>query len=252
MIMRLLKTKKIYFGLINILFVGNILSAYPPNYESAMESFMNQKYEESLNKIREVFDNYKNSLEFRLLAAANYIELNNYDNALAHLRYAMNDHPDSYEVSILMSEVYIRKKQFNNATNLLYQAYNQFKNDKQKDIQIRYQIAKASYFAKNYQAARKQLETIIAQNPTFMPAFYLDGLIYLQQNNYELAQFRFNAITSLKEVDKDLLKKVYNNLGVLQELAAKNNQEAIKYYKKALSIDPNYDIAKSNLARLEK
>jgi len=66
MIMRLLKNKKIYFGLINIIFVGNILSAYPPNYESAMELFMNQKYEESLNKIREVFDNYRNSLEFRL------------------------------------------------------------------------------------------------------------------------------------------------------------------------------------------
>jgi len=252
MIMRLFKNKKISVMWVYILFVGNILSAYPPNYESAMELFINQKYEESLNKIREVFDNYKNSLEFRLLAAANYIELNNYDSALAHLKYAMSDHPDSYEVYILMSEVYIRKKQFNNATNLLYQAYNQFKNDKQKDIQIRYQIAKASYFAKNYQLARKQLETIIAQNPTFMPAFYLDGLIYLIQNNYELAQFRFNAITSLKEADKDLLKRVYNNLGVLQEITTKNNQQAMKYYKKALSIDPNYELAKSNLARIEK
>ncbi|GIX42175.1 MAG: hypothetical protein KatS3mg129_1908 [Leptospiraceae bacterium] len=261
--MKVLKIKKFILIMIYILFVGKILSAYPPNYENALELFKNHKYEESLNKIREVFDNYKNSLEFRLLAASNYIELNDYNSALAHLKYALEDHPNSHEVYILISEVNLRKKQYNTALNILYKAYEQFKLDKEKETLIRLQIAKIFYISQNYRAARKQLETIIAQNPTYAPAFYLDGIIYLIQKNYDLAEFRFNAILSLKKVDNNLMKKVYNNLGFIKEIQSKNynqesleyldlTKEAIKFYKDALKIDSEYQIAKTNLLRIEK
>lgn len=262
MIMRFIYSKTYIMLLIYLLIVGKILSAYPPNYEEALELFKQSKYEDSLIKIREVFDNYRNSLEFRLLAASNYIELEDYNSALAHLKYASQDHPNAYEVYLLMSEVYLKNKQFNKSLNILYNAYEQFKTDKQKDSAIRFQIAKVFYLSNNLNASRKQLEIIIAQNPTYVPAFYLDGVIYLLQKNYDLAEFRFNAILSLKDLDKSLLKKVYNNLGYIKEIQAKNFlvnskeyseylNESKNYYKKALELDYSYQIAKMNLERID-
>ncbi len=243
--------------LIYVTYVGKILSAYPPNYEEALKLFQEKKYEESLNKIREVFDNYKNSLEFRLLAASNYIELKDYNNALAHLKYALVDHPDSVEVYILMSEVDLKINQISNSLNILYKAYEQFKQDKIKTHLIRYQIARIFYFTKKFEKSRQQLEILIAENPYNYNALFLDGIIYLQEKNYELSEFRLKSITTLKKVDPETLKKVYNNLGFIQEIYALNQEKpdiyrnnARNYYKKSLEIDPHYVYAINNLNRL--
>ncbi len=255
--------KRLIFILLYFLFIGKILSAYPPNYEESLKLFRQNRYEESLQKIREVFDDYKNSLEFRLLAASNYLELNDINKALAHLNYAQMDHPNSWEVPILLSEVYIKNKQPNLALRVLYPSIEKFKNDKKLNNLFRYQIAKSFFVMNNFEKARQQLEFIISNDPTNGNALFLDGLMYFLQNNYELAEFRFKSILYLSNIDRELLLKVYNNLGVIKEIGFKKlpensilradfKKEAMNYYNKALEIESNYPIAKENLANLSK
>lgn len=256
-------TKRLILIFIYFLFVSKILSAYPPNYEESLELFKQGKHEESLQKIREVFDNYKNSLEFRLLAASNYIELKDMQKALAHLNYAQIDHPNSWEVYILMSEIYIKNNQPNLALKVLYAGIEKFNSDKKINHLFRYQIAKSFYTSNNYAKARQQLEYIISNEPANEKALYLDALIYMIQNNYELAEFRFKSLLYTSPNDKIILAKVYNNLGVIKELSFKQQpensitkldlkKEAINYYNKALEIESNYILAKDNLANLTK
>ncbi|MFN3603624.1 MAG: tetratricopeptide repeat protein [Leptonema sp. (in: bacteria)] len=242
-----------------LVFINRILAAYPPNYEEALGLFKEKKYEESLNKIREVFDNYKNSLEFRLLAASNYLELKNFPNALAHLKYASQDHPNSYEVYILMSEVYNASEQYQNSLQILNMANQIFKEENQKKL-IFFQFAKTYYLMANNSQSRKYIENMIARFPSFAPAIYLDGILYLKEKNYELAEFRFKSLLSLKNLDPDLKKRVYNNLGFIYSInlvklpdASKEYKENFKlakeYFKMATQIDPNYSIAKQNLEK---
>ncbi len=244
-------------SIIYIISINNILAAYPPNYEVALKLFKEKKYEESLTKIREVFDSYRKSLEFRLLAASNYIELNNLENAMAHLKYAKQDHPNSYEVNILMSEIFNRLNQYENSIKILNQASQNIIDINQKKI-IFFQLAKTYYLLKNYNLARKNLETLIAQYPDFDSAIYLDGLIYLNQNNLEFAEIRFRSLLSLKKLDLEIQKKTYNNLGVIylknslkypkeSSEFKENSKIAKQYFDMSLKLDPQYTIAKKNI-----
>lgn len=255
--MKAIQIKSFLIIFIYISFINRILGAYPPNYDIALKLFQERKYEESLNKIREVFDNYKNSLEFRLLAASNYIELNNLENAMAHLKYANRDHPNSYEVYILMSEIFNKMNQFDNSIRILMNASQNFKETNQRKL-VSLQLAKTYYLLKDYSLARKNLETLIAQYPDFDFAIYLDGLIYLNQNNIEFAELRFRSLLSLKKLNPEIQKRTYNNLGVIYlQYSSQYPRESIKYkenlkiakhyFDKALKLDPNYLVAKKNL-----
>lgn len=255
---------KLYFTsvFIYLFFISKILGAFPPNYEIALKLFQEKKYEESLNKIREVFDLHRNSLELRLLAASNYIELNKLENALAHLRYALQDHPNSYEVYLLLSEVYNQTNQYQNSILLLTKAFQILKENQEKKIML-YQIAKTYYLAKDWKNAKKSIENLIAIAPDYDLAIYLDGLIYLNQKNYELAEFRFKSLLSLKNLEPELKKRIYNNLGVIrfnsanQFLKDSNDykesiKEAKEYFMKALNLDPDYEIANQNINLIVK
>lgn len=255
---------KYYFAILFIyLFsINKILGAFPPNYEVALKLFQEKKYEESLNKIREVFDNHRNSLELRLLAASNYIEINNYENAIAHLRYAIQDHPNSYEAYLLLSEVYNQINQYQNSILFLTKASQVLKANHERKI-ILYQLAKTYYLAKDWKNAKKIIENLIAIAPDYDLAIYLDGLIYLNQKNYELAEFRFKSLLSLKNLNQELKKRIYNNLGVIRLSTANQYskdsndykdtiKEAKEYFMKALNLDPDYEIANQNLNLIVK
>ncbi|MCS7205194.1 MAG: tetratricopeptide repeat protein [Leptospiraceae bacterium] len=246
-----------------MIFINNLLSSYPPNYEDALKLFQKKEYEASLYKIREVFDSYRNSLEFRLLAASNYLELKDYKNALAHLKYASIDHPNSVEVMILFADVYNQMGQWNQALQALEKAMSLAKQDKTKEKHLRYYYAKTFYYSKNYERAKKITEALIAEDSNFLEALYLDALIYLAKKNFELAEFRFRTILSHSKIEKDLARSIYNNLGYIQEVYAQNQpknskeknsflREAKRYYELALQIQNDYSIAQDNLARLTR
>ncbi|MBW7858729.1 MAG: tetratricopeptide repeat protein [Leptonema sp. (in: Bacteria)] len=243
----------VFLILVNPAYTG----AVPTEYSTAVELYQKGSYEESLNLIRSVFDDNKGSLELRSLAAANYQKLGNYESALSHMMYAMKEHPDKPEPALYYAELQKESGAPNRAIDMLRRTAGKFPNDPW----VRYELAASFVNQKNYVEARKQLESIIAKNPNFFQAIYLDGLIYLIQGSYETADFRFNNALRIKINDSEWLKRLYNNLGLVNEKIAdkemnpqfkKEKLDSAKdYYKKALKIDQNYAIAKSNLDRVE-
>lgn len=68
--------------------------------------------------------------------------------------------------------------------------------------------------------------------------YYMKGLSYLQERNYELASVEFNR--SIQTDDKN--KQAYYGLGIIMDNQGKF-PEAQKYYEKALDLDPKFSEA---------
>jgi len=79
------------------------------------------------------------------------------------------------------------------------------------------------------------------------------------EGSYETADFRFKNALRIKMTDKEWTKRLYNNLGIVNERLAEANPAqkeeklnlARQYYRKALELDGEYAVAKSNLDRID-
>lgn len=231
------------------------LLAAPPEYAEAIKLYRGGQYEQSLEVIRSVFDANPKSLELRMLAAANYHRQGNLDSAMAHMMYAMREHPDEPGPALYMATLQREKGRTGRAIEMMRRTARKFP----EEHWVRYELAATFLAQKRYDDARRQVEAIIAKNPNFFPAIYLDGLIYLLEGSYETADFRFKNALRIKMVDTEWTKRLYNNMGIVNErLAAANpNQKeqklmlARQYYRKALELDGNYTVAKRNLERID-
>ncbi len=68
--------------------------------------------------------------------------------------------------------------------------------------------------------------------------YYMSGLSYLQQHNYEMASVEFH-----RSLDKDKdYKQSYYGLGIINDYQG-DYDAAAHYYQKAIDIDPNYSEA---------
>ncbi|WNZ55738.1 protein kinase [Microbulbifer sp. MKSA007] len=99
--------------------------------------------------------------------------------------------------------------------------------------------------AANYNEARKTLSNLLEGYPDFWSAYSVIGVIELEQGNLELAQ---KAITTIPEQFRSLSAEA--NLGVIYFLQRKY-QQALKKYRKVISISPNnltaiYQIAETH------
>lgn len=237
-----------------IFFISPLL-AVPPEYAEALKLYRSGQYDQSLELIRSVFDANRGSLELRMLAAANHHRLGNRDSAMAHMMYAMKEHPDQPGPGLYLAALQREKGDTARALELMRRTAGRFPDEHW----VRYELAATFFELKKYADARRQLEAIIAKNPNFFPAIYLDGLIYLVEGSYETADFRFKNALRIKMIDKEWTKRLYNNLGIVNEKLAETNPAqkeeklnlARQYYRKALQLDGEYAIAKSNLERIQ-
>lgn len=231
------------------------LFAAPPEYAEAVKLYRAGQYEQSLELIRSVFDAYKGSLELRMLAAANYHRQGNLDSAMAHMLYAMKEHPDQPGPALYMAMLQREKGATAKALEMLRRTAGRFPDESW----VRYELAATFLEQKKFADARRQVEAIIAKNPNFFPAIYLDGLIYMLEGSYETADFRFKNALRIKMTDKEWTKRLYNNLGIVNERLAEANPAqkeeklnlARQYYRRALELDGEYAVAKSNLDRID-
>ena len=101
--------------------------------------------------------------------------------------------------------------------------------------------------AGNYEKAMGDYQKTITINPFHAYAFYNAGYIYFTQKNWPLAIRHFEL--SFK-VNDEFEKPVYM-IGLTHEAQGKNT-EAITFYKRCLQLNPNFELAKEGLKRLEK
>lgn len=239
-----------------LILLPGILSATPPRYDEALARFKDGDHNGSLEIVRSVFDENRESLELRMLAAACYHRLGNLDSALAHMLYALKSHPDEVGPTLYMAILQREKGQPGRAVEILKRGAGKFP----QDPWVRYELA-ATYFSQgNHKVARQQLEAVLTKSPNFFPAVYLDGVIYLADGDYENADFRFRNATRIRMTDREWTKRLYNNLGIVNEhlaaaagdakVSAEKISLARDYFKKAIELDGGYSIARGNLDRL--
>lgn len=242
-------------GLLLLALPAGIVAA-PPRYDEALARFKEGDHNGSLEIVRSVFDDNRESLELRMLAAACYHRLGNLDSALAHMLYALKSHPEEVGPTLYMAILQREKGQPGKAIDILKRGAGRFP----QDPWVRYELAATYFLQGNHKVARQQLEAVLTKSPNFFPAVYLDGVIYMADGDYENADFRFRNASRVRMTDREWTKRLYNNMGIVNEhLAAsatdaKTRSEKLalarESFKKAIDLDGGYSVARSNLDRL--
>ena len=104
------------------------------------------------------------------------------------------------------------------------------------------------YNNQKFDDAKKYYEALIVGNESIPEAHFGKGAASYQLGEFDSARDSFDK--SLKSSDKQVKSKAYYNLG---NTFYKNNkkEEAIKYYRKALELNPNDKEAKFNYELLK-
>ncbi len=252
---------------INTFFCSTLLfaQAVPEGYDEAFKLYLKGDYKESLARVRAIFEANKTSMELRLLAAANYIELNEFNQASAHISVALQTNPKRSEPILFQANLLRRQGKLNKALRNIDRALPQIK----EQTALFLEIAILHLQNNNRPLARVYMQRALERDPKNIYAFYIDGLIFLKDKQYESAEFRFRNALALKPIEGNLVVALSNNLGFCIEKKAnsllldKNHnienvnkiakglyKEARFYYKQAIKISPNSNTTLANLERI--
>jgi len=98
-----------------------------------------------------------------------------------------------------------------------------------------------------YDKAILDYQKTITLNPFNAYAYYNAGYIYFMKKNWPLAIKHFELAFKAND---EFEKPIYM-IGLTHE-AQNNNTEAITYYKRSLQLNPDFELAKDGIKRLEK
>ncbi len=199
-----------------------VFAEAPAGYSDALALYTQGKYEESLAKVRSVFEENKTSYHLRMLAAANHAHAGRWNDASAHLLYLMKDHPDRAEPAALYAAVLRKQGQTGEAQAYIAKAMQQ----DPKNTNYMLEAARIQYRAANFAQARKHIEQVLAVNPASQEALALDGLIFLRQGSPENAVFRFRQALKQPAASKAALSDLYNNMAVALRKSAEALEKA--------------------------
>jgi len=233
----------------------------PAEYDRALKLFAVKEYDKSLEVIRSVFDANSNSYALRMLAASNYIKLNQIPIARKHITQCQLSHPDRAEPYALMAAAYRVAGDLRAAYGAAMQGLIRFPNF----IPLRTEMARTAIVMKNYPYAKSQIDVILRLDPNHFDGIYLEGILFLLQNRFEAAEFRFrNAMRIAENHDMETMPSLYNNLGVTLErqgdvLKATSDsngslqkyREALEAYQKAKNLSPSNPLFQRNGERLK-
>lgn len=234
----------------------------PPRYDEALKLYQANRYTDSLDVIRSVFDNHRNSERLRTLAAMNYAGLGEFENGFAHMRYCLQANPRSLPCRVTQAALY---RSAGNPAAAVQAAAAGIRAMGDRP-ELRMEIAGAYYSMGRYPEARQHLDKALQQAPNDFHAIYLDGLIFLREGKFENAEFRLRHAMNIKTKNRSDMAKLYINLGFALErqadaMAARGGEhateskavykEASDFYRYALELESGNSLARGNLARVE-
>lgn len=228
---------------------------FPPKYEEALKIYNGGNYEKSLEVIRSVFDDYKQSHEFRMLAAANYYKLGNTSSAIAHLEFCEKDHPDMIPVKIMLAGIQRESGLYTAALATLKRGLDQSPGN----VDLLLEEVKVQYKRGSLGQAKRTNEMVLSKDPNNFGAVVNEGILFLKAGKYEASEFRFRQALQIPHRAGKERASVLNNLAysiIKQILVGKVTDparreemkvEAISLLEKAAKEDPALSNARENM-----
>lgn len=160
------------------------------------------------------------------------LETGKTDEAIASFERAASVNPAFEPAYLAMGSIYESRHERDRAVAVLKQ-YLQNVNPRNRDI--RHQLVRLYLDAKDYQGAKKELEELLADDPTDLDAQLRMALIYGEQKEYPKAIDLLTQILKARPAEL----KVRDYLGYIYE-ESKDTQKALETYSFNVQLEPTF------------
>ena len=160
------------------------------------------------------------------------VEARDFDKATTHFEQAVTLNPAFEPAYVALGSVYEAKQDRTKAIDI-YRRYLQGVNPKNREI--RHHLIRLQVSAKQYYEALRELQEMLAEDPSDLDAQLRMGLVYGEQKNYPKAIQQLNQILTVRPAEL----KVRDYLGYLYE-ETKDYAHAIEAYRHNLTLEPSY------------
>lgn len=160
------------------------------------------------------------------------LEAGKADEAMASFDRAITVNPAFEPAYLALASMYESRQERDQAAGVL-KKYLQNVNPRNRDI--RHQLVRLYIEAKDYPAAKKELEELIADDPTDWDAQLRMALIHGEQKEYPLAIDRLTQILKARPAEL----KVRDYLGYIYE-ESKDTQKALEAYTLNVQLEPTF------------
>ncbi len=216
----------------------------PPDYEAAAESF------------EEAIDEEKGFMEAYFNLAMVYERMRRQDKALAVYQRALKENPDSPDAKAFIGKIHLanardlqQQGKAQEAKALMEQGKSLFDEVLARDYEnIPANNALALYWLLNNdtEQAEEYVRQVLIAQPSNVTALNTRGLIFLQANKLNIAQWIFEA----KVLNEDPNSvEALTNLGVVY-IRQDNLPRAVSLLKRAIQLDPSNVAARMNLGSI--
>lgn len=233
--------------LISFLLIFSMVTSAAASYKDALKLFEAGKYQESLNIIAAklvVADdmtpdspNYK----MRFLAAHNHWKLSSYNSAVLHFQRCMQIRKDLTDPYVDLALMLYDIKKFNDSEHYVKRGL-----EVKQDPMLYFVYGKLAYHFKNYLKAKEFFEKSISLDPELYVSYNSLGLTFIAMNNYSNAYTAFSAASAMSPRSPEIFNNVGFSLEKLQKIP-----DALKYYEKAMLLQPENTVIKANLERVK-
>lgn len=160
------------------------------------------------------------------------VEARDFDKATTHFEQAVTLNPAFEPAYVALGSVYEAKQDRDKAIEI-YRRYLQSVNPKNREI--RHHLIRLQVSAKQYDEALRELQEMLAEDPSDLDAQLRMGLVYGEQKNYPKAIQQLTQILTVRPTEL----KVRDYLGYLYE-ESKDYVNAMEAYRYNLSLEPSY------------
>ncbi len=180
------------------------------------------------NQLDKVTGKQADNIKVRVLRIAVLMKMNKPDAALEDAKLLAELQPDESGHTFRLAEIYYSTKKFDDALPL----YEKLQQEKPDSVQLLNRIVGVYMLKKEHEKAMEVTDAFLAKYPENGAAILVKAKIYLSQGHTDLAE---NVLLPKADKGEDVAAIV-----MLAELYRNNkaNDDAVKYYEKALELVP--------------
>ena len=200
----------------------------------------NGAYDQAVSKFRKVIARDPSNFEAQFNLAIAYLNTERFSNAITEFRKAVNINPRSAEAWSNMAYAYEQLGKSDKALDALYRAVQSNPNN----ITARINLATVYGQKNRYDQAIAQYKQVIQMDGTNLDAHVNLAKCLISKNKLKDAEHYLKGAIAINPNDGE----AYWELGNLQ--SGKNNDAALKNYRKAVALKPNSQVYYGNLGLL--